>query len=282
MYELGDPVPLKVQVTNPATGLGVDPDTMVLSITRPDGTTITSPTDFALVHTVGTGLYSYSYVPTQVGLHPSARWVATGQYAGTWDDPFTVEEPGVVFISAAEALNEMRQSGATGLSSRPGDVDTVRWYCRVACAAVEADLNQVIAPRTVTETFDGGTEAVVLSNHPVISVTSVADQGTTLDPGLYVHSGGLLYRGAATAPSRFLTGRGTVSITYRAGYQIPPVVARKVAMRAVVRMWQQGQQLPHPGLDDIGAETIQYAVGTLTPLELDAYRALRARGLAIA
>lgn len=281
MYELGDPVPLQLQVKNALTGLAQDGGSVTLSITRPDGTTISSPTDFVVAHDVGTGLYTYTYIPTQFGLHPSARWVVTGANAGVWDDPFTVEEPARVFISAAEALVEMR---AEGLAARPAELDTVRWYCRVACEAVELDLQQVIAPRVVTEVFDGGTGALVLSAGPVLSIVSVVDQGTTIDPAGYVLSStGVLYRGAGTAPQSFLTGRGTVAVTLRAGYAIPPVVARKVAQRAVVRMWQQGQQLPHPALDDIGAEAIQYAVGTLTPLELDAWKKLKSRrSLAIA
>lgn len=273
MIEYGDPVPLTITIRN-AAGTPEDATTVSLTITRPDLTTITSPTDFAIAHTALSGIYSYTYLPTQIGLHPSARWVATGINAGAWDEPFTVEQPGRAFINATEAIAELR---SVRIPTRPADIEQLRWYCRVASNCVEHDLSRTIAPRAMTEVFDGGQCAVILAHGPVQSVTTVVDSGTTLTASDYVLSvkTGILYRGSQTSPTRFLTGRGTTSVTYVVGYTSPPPIVRKVALRGVVRMWQLGQQLTHPALDDIGAESVGYAIGTLTPLELDAYKSLR-------
>jgi hypothetical protein len=41
-------------------------------------------------------------------------------------------------------------------------------------------------------------------------------------------------------------------------------------------MWQQSQQMPHPALDDLGAESSLFTpAGLLTPLEMSAYARLR-------
>lgn len=69
-YDLGDTVPLSVNVTNSA-GVAVDCSTMTLTLTLPDGTT----SDIGLTNTV-VGEYYADYVPAQYG-HYQAVFLGT-------------------------------------------------------------------------------------------------------------------------------------------------------------------------------------------------------------
>lgn len=278
MIEIGDVVPLTVRVRT-AAGALVDPSggvgAVVLTVTRPDGTTAT-PT----VTKTGVGIYSATFTAAVEGIH-TYRWLVTDPlYGNAFGDLFTVDGAAGLFVSVDEALAHMR---AASMIVGAGDIEELRRIVRVACDAVERDLDRWIAPRTVTETYDGGSTAVVLARTPIISVTSVTDSGLLLDPTAFTYSTrtGVLYRGGAQTPARFTSGRGTVSVVYRVGYERPPWIARQVALRGVQRMWQQSQQMPHPALDDLGAEGFLFTpTGVLTPLELEAYGKLRNLALA--
>jgi hypothetical protein len=283
MIEPGDVVPLRLAITDPANGSPVDAGTVTLEITDPTGAvvTLTGASTPPVQHTAASGVYLVSWpVPAVYGTY-RYRWIATGANAGVWPDVFTVESPEGVFVSTAEALAHLR---ATTVITRAADVEELRRLIRVACDAVERDLGRIIAPRTVTETYSGGGAAIVLARSPVIAITSVTDNGSTLTAGTdYTFDSrvGIIYRGGPQSPTRFTTGRGTVAVTYRAGYQQPPWIARQVALRGVQRMWQQSQQMPHPALDDLGADGQLFTpAGVLTPLEMAAYDKLRQLAIA--
>jgi hypothetical protein len=270
--EIGDTVPFSLTTRN-AAKVATDVVSAVLVITKPDGTT-SSPT---VGHVAASGLYTASFVPTLAGPHPYT-WTATDPVnGGTFTDSILVEDGYVPFVSLDEQLRFMR---ATSVITDPDDVETLRGFIRVACEAVELDLGRYISPQTVTRTFDGGVTALVLKG-PIMSITTVSDGGSTLTTDQYVAdtSAGIVYRGGSNSPRWFTTGRQTVAITYRAGTTRPSPVARKVAMNGAMRMWQGSQQMPHPELDDLDAET-QVRAGVLTPLEYAAYLKLKGPGLA--
>jgi hypothetical protein len=114
-----------------------------------------------------------------------------------------------------------------------------------------------------------------------LSVASVVENGVTLVAGTgYVVdvASGILYRGSTQGVQCFASGLQNTVITYRAGELRPSAVARKVAKNGAARMWQ-GRQMPHPALDDLGAEMVA-PLGVLTPLELAGYMKLKRPGLA--
>src|SRR5688572_9137502 len=70
-FPLGSSVPLVTTIADP-DGVPIDPATIVLTVTRPDGTVDTpAPTN------PQTGTYAVDYTPAAAGLY-TVRWVATG------------------------------------------------------------------------------------------------------------------------------------------------------------------------------------------------------------
>jgi hypothetical protein len=265
-----------VNLTN-AAGVAADADsTPAYAVTLPDGTGGIAP---GVQHGV-TGEYYVVYPNTVFGLHQEVWTAIVAGVTVVIRRNFTVEEPASAFVDTDEALAHLR---ATGVIVTAPDLEQLRWLCQVSCDAVERDLGRVIARRAVVETFNGGVTALVLHNTPVISLTSVVESGITLAAADYTAdlAAGLLYRGGQQSPRCWLSGRQNVVVTIVAGYLSPPRIARKVALNGIQRMWQSSQQASHPYLDDVSAEQAVFAAaGTLTPLEMGAYQALRAPGFA--
>jgi hypothetical protein len=259
-------------------GVLVNATTVVLTITFPDLTT-TTPTVTNPPAT--TGKYFYRQVVSPTG--------QTGSYTGTW--LFTLAtgettsyvdsfEVGVSLVTIREATTHLRAGGTIVTAN---DLEQLQWLCAVSTDAVERDLGRTIIRKTVTETFDGGQSAILLTNTPVISVTTIVESGVTLAATDYTVNlkAGIVYRGGQQSPRSWLWGRQNIVATTLAGYAIRPVVVRKVALNGVQRMWQSSQQAAHPFLDDVSAEEAVFAAaGTLTPLEFAAYNSLRAPGFA--
>lgn len=265
-----------INLTN-AAGVAADADsTPTYVITLPDGTAGAPP---AVQHGV-TGEYYVVYPTVQTGLHQELWTAVMSGVTVVIRRNFTVEQVANSFVDTEEAIAHLRASGV--IVSGP-DLEQLRWLCSVACSAVEHDLGRTIARKSVSETFDGYRSALLLTNTPLISITTVVESGITLTAGVDFTAdvrAGIVYRGGQQSPRPWLWGRQNVVITYVAGYTDPPRIARKVALNGVQRMWQASQQMPHPSMDDVGAEAIFSAAGTLTPLEMGAYQSLRAPGFA--
>lgn len=272
--DLGDSITRSISLTN-AAGVAVDADTTpVYSVTLPAGTAGTAP---AVQH-VDTGEYYVVYPTVQSGLHAELWTAVVGGETVVIRRSFTVEDTVPLFVDTDEALAHLR---ASGVIVSAADLEQLRFLCGVACSAVENDLGRKIARQVVTETFDGGTPAILLRSTPLISVTTVVESGVTLTAGDYTAdtSTGIIYRGGQQSPQCWAWGRQNITATIATGYLVPPRVARKVAANGVQRMWQMSQQMPHPSMDDYGAEA-QTTAGVLTPLELAAYNSYRAPGFA--
>jgi hypothetical protein len=268
--DLSDTTPRSINLTN-AAGAPVDADsTPTYAITLPDLTTGTPPA----VQQGATGEYYLGYPTVMAGLH---RELWTAVVAGVTiviRRFFTVEDTASVpIIDTDDAITHLR---ASGIITTPSDLEQLRWLCQISSEAVELDLGLVLARRSITETFDGGQQYIRLTGQPLVSVTSVVENGVTLTANTdYVADLALsvIRRGSAQSCWDFLWGNQNVTSTYVAGLATPPRVARKVALNGVQRMWQHSQQMPHPALDDASEFTI--AAGVLTPLELHAYNNLR-------
>lgn len=274
--DLGDSKTRSINLTS-AAGAAVDADSLpTYAVTLPDGTAGISPT---VIHGV-TGEYYVVYPTVQTGLHQEIFTAIVSGVTVVIRRNFTVEQVANSFIDTDEALAHLR---AGGVIVTAADLEQLRWLCSVACGAVQDDLGRTIARATKTQTFDGGCSALLLTHTPVISITSIVESGITLAATDYTAnlSAGIIYRGGQQSPRSWLWGRQNIVATTAAGYTDPPRIARKVALNAVQRMWQSSQQMPHPYLDDVGAQdAIFSAAGTLTPLELAAYNSLRAPGFA--
>jgi len=267
------------QTVTDTNGTLADAGTVTAAVTLPDGTAVTPAPTFT--HT-STGTYDLAYLTAQSGLHV-LRTTATGGILGTtvdvWEDVFTVESAGLAFIAVDEASAHLR---AAGIITSTADREQLRWLCLSACSAVEDDLSRAIAPRTVTEVHSGEQgqrQTLILRQSPVISVTSVVENGATLTTGDYTPDLAcrVLHRGGTLWPQHWLSGVQNITVIYRAGTPIPPRIARKVALGVVERSWQASQQAPHEAFDAAGAATEVSA--ELTGVEKAAYDGLRSPGI---
>lgn len=147
------------------TGALANATTVTASIAKPDGTneaiTIPNPPD-------ETGKYRYTYLTEQVGWH---SWSAVTTQPNTpYGDVFNVRAYAPM-IGLAEAKAHL---GAVG----PGDEDELRNFLLAATEVVESKVGPCTR-RDVTERVYEGSSRLVLTQHPVISVTSV----TSVWPG---------------------------------------------------------------------------------------------------
>lgn len=272
--DLLDTITRSIDLTN-AAGAPVDADlTPTYAITLPDGTAGTAPS----VQHPGTGQYYTNYVSVQSGLHAELWTAVVGGVQVVIRRSFTVEDTVPLFVDTDEAIGHLR---ASGVIVAPADLEQLRFLCGIACSAVQSDLGRKIARQTVVQTFDGGRPQVALTATPLISVTTAVESGVTLAAGDYTPdtSAHIVHRGGQQSRQCWAWGRQNITLTTVVGWLIPPREIRKVALNGVQRMWAGSQQMPHPSMDDFGAER-QVAAGVLTPLELAAYETFRAPGMA--
>src|SRR3989304_1862135 len=100
----------------------------------------------------------------------------------------------------------------------------------------------------VVNTLGAGKPLLILLSYPVISVTSITENGTALSVGDYTTNLrlGHVQRGSSLAPQRWSNGYQNIVATYVIGERIVPPIARKVALNGIERMWQSSQQALHP------------------------------------
>jgi uncharacterized phiE125 gp8 family phage protein len=237
-YDLGDVCRLAVQITD-STGTLANATAVTLTVTLPDGTTSGSltPTNTA------TGVYQYDYTPTAVGRY-GVRWVATGTNAGAFTDVFTVLDPAELpVVGLAEAKRYLNVTAST-------DDEEIRRMLGVATDLCERYTGRALRRKTVSESFasDGCAPVLVLRQVPVLSVSSVSENGTAVSSYTLRGDLGLLARGSATAPSSWAFG--TVDVTYTAGYSDPPAVAVEAVLVVLRHLWdtQRGSSAGLPGL----------------------------------
>lgn len=257
-------------------GVLVDPLTATASVTLPDGTSVaTTPVE------LGVGLWQVTYTTSQAGRYTIA-FTASGGGLGTdifkADDVINAEALGGTIVSAGEIVAHMR---ATGTITTDVDLEHIRWLAVVATNAVQLDLNRTLARSTIVDTLDGGKTILILLSYPVLSVTSIVEDGVTLAATDYVVNLrlGHVQRGTSLASRRWSAGYQNIVATYVAGSTVIPPIARKVALNGIERMWQTSQQALHPGIEPFMGNFVTVAAGTLTPLELTAYNKLRDTGI---
>lgn len=149
-------------------------------------------------------------------------------------------------------------ASASAVRAIEGASAAIQGYCHQSLAYVADDV--------VTLTAEPFNRLLMLPELPVIDVTSVVEDGTTLvvsdDFAWYVN--GLLYRKNRHWNSDFRN----VVVTYSHGYQTIPVAVREVCARSAARAYQAGLRAAAsgavPGIQSqqIPDYTVQYAADT--------------------
>jgi hypothetical protein len=212
VFDLGDTAFLAFTVTSTADRK-VDA-TVVLTITKPDGTTVTPSVDHDAV-----GEYSVSYVPTVEGRHV-IRWTATGTATKARTDILNVRPAApAAILSLAEAREHINFADV----DEGVDDEELREFVEAASRVVERHLGQVVARRSFTEQRKirpSCSAQVILTNTPVFDITTVAsvDGSRTWDPDDLDWSP---RTGTVTVREGNLFS-GRINITYVAGEQHIP------------------------------------------------------------
>ena len=234
-YDLGDKVYLTWNTVD-SSGAAVNPGTVTLNITQPDGTTSSVTTA-----TSTTGTYTASFLPTLPGRHILA-WAATGSYPQAFSDVFEVRDINDIgIVGYDEALEFLNIPAASA------NENEIRRFIDASTDLAETYVGQVLGRRTFTnELYDGGTEFIRIRNPKAISITSVTENGMAVSASNYVldYTGQRLYRigsGTLYATNSYgywTQGMNNVSITYVAGYVNPPMSAKQGVLEIIRHLWQ--------------------------------------------
>jgi hypothetical protein len=223
LYDLADQVPLTVQITD-AAGVPADAGSVVLTITLPDGSTV-SPA----VSSPSTGKYQVDFVPSMPGRH-SVKWVASGANASAFSDVFDVRAAFPPYI--VSLLDTKRH---LNLSSSVDD-EELRSFIEAATRVVENVVGPVVV-RSVSEVHASPGRLLVLGQTPVLSLTSISP----------VSVGGVSYSSTdvdvdlATGVVRLLSGRrfaGPLRVVYTAGRVSVPASMTLAAKLIIGQMWE--------------------------------------------
>ena len=234
-YDLGDNVYLTWNTVD-SFGNAVNPGTVTLNITQPDGTTSSVTTA-----TSTTGTYTASFLPTLTGRHILA-WAATGSYPQAFSDVFEVRDINDIGIVGYDEVLEFLNIPAASANE-----NEVRRFIDASTDLAETYVGQVLGRRTFTnELYDGGTEFIRIRNPKAISITSVTENGLSVSASNYVldYTGQRLYRigsGTLYATNSYgywTQGMNNVSITYVAGYVNPPMSAKQGVLEIIRHLWQ--------------------------------------------
>lgn len=223
-YDLGDTVPLTINIRD-VSGALADPTACTLSITDPSGT-IETPTP---IHS-STGVFSYDYVPASMGQF-GVYWNATGTNASSYQDVFEVKDP------AAFPLVSLADVKAFLNITSTSDDDELRDAIATATDLAEKHTNRALRRRTFVESTSGGTYVITLRNKPVVSITSIVENGNAVDPsGWYLHkTSGLVERLGYWPYSVY--GTDNIVITYIAGDPNVSLTARRGMLELVAELW---------------------------------------------
>ena len=228
MLDLGSIYQVAVDVRD-AAGALADPSSADLTITLPDGSTLTPAVPLP---STTAGKLRVDYVTTQVGRH--AWRMVTSNPTTAYSDVFDVRPAVPVgIVSLADARAQLNFG-----TSETADDDELRGFIGAATGAVERALGRVVVRRSFTDRFtiNGSATELLLRNVPVLSVTSVAlvGGGMSWDPAnLYVDGeSGLV--AVASGPAF----AGVLDFTYQAGEVVIPDNYRLAALIILQHLWE--------------------------------------------
>jgi hypothetical protein len=246
MIDLGSAYTIAVSVYD-GTGNAANADTFTLTITLPDGTTVTP--DVTNPPAI-TGQYAYAYTTVQSGRHAwravadSPAWAQTGAF-----DVGDAANPSILSLADAKIRLGIDLADTT-------DDDELRAKLAGLTGALERAKNEVIARRSITqEWMHARCDPLRLWKVPVISLDSLAyqlrgDAPVTLDVADWKAGAdsGLLYRMGGAQPHGWVTAVST------AGYTIIPGNYLEAAAVLLEHLWETRRGAGTLGAGVIGPE----------------------------
>jgi hypothetical protein len=240
MYDVGDVVPLGLQVTD-SDGQPADATDVAVTIGLPNNTSVTPTPDH---DDPGSGRYTVDYVATLEGLHTVA-WEATGTNATAYTDVFNVREITDQAISLTEARRQLR------LTTSDRD-DDLRLFIAAATVAVEDHTHEKLVRRTITgERHYRACGHLILNRTPALTITSIAtlDGVSTWDVSnldLDPHTGIV---NALSGPELY----GDLKVTYVCGKRVIPA-NELLAVRIITEhLWQTMRPFASTNVPMVGA-----------------------------
>lgn len=215
-------------------GPPVDVTGVTITIKTADGvTTVVAATAVGVTHPA-TGVYTYSWAVS------SSQ--AAGDYLILWSgNAGAVTASEIVTVTAATTglmtLTQIKKQLNIPLTDT-GDDDELLQFGASVTQVIENHVGAV-TQRTVTETFNGGRPALLLSTRPVLSITSVTDTGNVLASGDYSLNteAGVLTRVSGVYPLPFLPGVNSVTVTYLVGTAAVAGNVLQAALIIMQHMW---------------------------------------------
>lgn len=204
-----------------AAGILVNAGTVTATITLPDDTA-TNPT----VNNPSAGIYNFDYLTSQFGRHQvmiSATGGVLGSLVRRWVDTFDVRPAVPVLLVSLESMKTQLNIPETDTTHD----EELREYIEAASGVAEL-ISGATVHASVTETHHGGKPGLVLRRYPVMSITSVTENGAAVaSTGYGLSDAGVLYRRAGFQAMNWLRGVNNVVVVYVAGR---PVVAGAVSL----------------------------------------------------
>lgn len=271
-YDLGDPIALIFKTTD-ATGSPANVTTAVLTVTLPDGTSVTPAVGVA--SPVGTYTTAAPYIASQAGMY-RVSWAGSGTNAQAYTDVFNVMAADPRFlISLADARLGLNLPATNTM--KDGDLRT---YIAAATPIME-DLVGPILRSTRVETYNGGATQIALRWAPLISISSIVESyGSTSSHTLTVEDlfggsasdaygytadlvTGMVTRRASGVAVAFMAGRRNIQVTYVSGRTVVAGNILLATRRLIRHLWQSEQQGYRPamsGPDALAATPSGFAV----------------------
>lgn len=242
MIDLGDTVALAAECRD-AAGALANATTVALTVTLPDGTTVTpAPANPPLV----TGKYTHPYVTTLKGRH-TARWTFTGGVPDqVWTDTFEVEASDPLTVVSLDAVKKHLNIPLTTTTHDDELRDAI-----ASVTDVIEDIVGIVVKRSFTETHSGrGAPVILLRHRPVISVTSVTENGVLVASSDYlVTEHGVLTRATAFSAGRWARGVDNITVITVAGRDATPASVRDGAKELIRINWRPQQGGNNPVFD---------------------------------
>jgi hypothetical protein len=245
IYDIGDKITLSTVVRNDA-GTAVNTPTLVIAVTKPDGTAVApAPT---VTNTAAGGVYTAPVTVDQSGVWTYV-WTASGTVIAAEPGQFTVQTSRVLVASMEEFKAHLNRTDIA-------DDLELRTHLTAATDWVEDTIGGPVAPTSYTETHCDVTDSIVPRKRPLISVTSITPYlGTALSTDAYRADTdlGIIYL-------RWSTGH-EYTLVYRAGLSVIQERVKLGGLIVAAHLWEtQNGFAGRRNIDEFSQSGLGFAV----------------------